>query len=250
MLRARALSLLLLASLALAACGGARGEERAVRDAIDAALTGTSPRDCTAPYTRAFLDQGSFGLRGLADEYVAFCRAHVAALAARSVHVEDVAVEGDRARARFTADGGAYAVRSASVKLRRVAGRWRLDRLTALSLDRARWARQQARAARLADSGVSATQAACVARRLTRVPDGELERGIVDGDAGMLADPLLVCAVRPQLRAAGLSLVRTRCVGVYLRRDPARLVRRMLDRTAASRRALERAFARAGAACR
>lgn len=250
MLRARAFRPLLLASLALAACGGGDGEERAVRDAIAAALTGTSPRDCTAHHTRAFLDQGSFGLRGLADEYVAFCRGHVAELAARSVRVDDVAVDGDRARARFTADGGVHAVRSATVELRRVAGRWRLDRLSALRLDRARWARQQARAARRADRGVSAGQAACIARRLARVPDAALETAIVAGDAGLLADPLLVCAVRPQLRAAGLSLRRTRCVVVRLRRDPGRLARRMLDRTAASRRALERAFARAGAACR
>ena len=187
--------------------------------------------------------------RGLANEHARFCRANIGSLAARSVTVADVAVEGDRARGRFTADGGAYALRTATVELRRAGGRWRLHRLTALTLDRARFARQQARVARLAEPSVSPRQAACVIERLERVPSGELEAALLRSRAAVLADPLLDCAIGPALRDAGLPTTRTRCVVERLRRDPERLVRRLLARTPTAGRELERTFARAGAAC-
>lgn len=249
MRRTAAICCLALTLLALAACGGSDDEQRAVRAAIRTALTSTSPAACTRSYTRGFLDQGSFGLRPLADDYARFCRANIDALAARAVAVSDVSVDGARARARFTADGGAYAVRAATVELRKDGGRWRLDRLTALTLDRARFARQQARATRLAD-GVSRRQSQCVIRRLGRVSDAGLEAALVHARAAVLADPLLVCAIRPELLAQGLSQHQTRCVIGQLRREPEAFVRRLLERTAAARRALDRAFTRAGAACR
>jgi hypothetical protein len=237
------LAALLLAALPLGACG--TSDEDAIRDTVREATTSTDPAACSEPYTRSFLVRAAYGSRARARQVERGCRANIEQLAAASVDVTKVTVAGARARASFATEGGAFA--TGTFALRRSGDRWRIDRVTAVALNRAVYDRQQARLARLAFRG---SESACFTRRLRKLDDATLEAAIVASDPAPLSDPLLVCLVRPALRRAGLSIGRTHCVIVRLRSDARTVVRLALRDTPAASTALRRRFRRAGLACR
>jgi hypothetical protein len=245
----RAFLSLALAALPLASCG-AGGEADAVRDSIRTAFTSTDPSACTTRQTPEFVRQGTLGLPRLAVEYERFCAANIRRLTADSVEISEVSVDGARARARFSAAGGAYPIRAATVTLRRIDRRWLLHRLTSLNLDRASFDRLQLELATQPKNGLSRGSAGCLVRRLRTVETARLESAIVAADASLLADPVLLCAVRPDLRAAGFTVAQTSCVIARLReRRGTQLVRLLLAGTPAARRELQRRIGRAAAAC-
>lgn len=242
--------LVLASSVTLAACGG-KDDEDAIRDAIRSSLTSTDPDDCAAgaTTTAAFRRQYAFGSAELAQQYEKLCRAEIENLAATSVRVFDVKVDGDRAHATFSATGRQYAFARARVRLRKDDDRWRLDRLTAVKLKREAYDAQQVRVATGGQLAFSQKDAACFGRRLKTVSDAALERALVRSDPAVFADPLLICFVRPRVRAFGLSNSRTRCVILRLRRDGGALVRTALTRTDDSEGALQDMVVQAATAC-
>jgi len=207
----RPLVLALVAGSLLLGCGTS-GDEKSIREGLETSLKSSDPKACSSGYTRAFLDQGTFGNAAVAGEFLTFCRANIKQLAADSVDISEVRVDGDRAEADFSASGGAYAVKQATLRLTKSGDTWRLDRLKAIELARPAFERQQARLATLTRDGLSATEAGCYERRLRRLADAALERAIVDSDPSLLGDFLLVCIYRPELRKVGLTSAQTRCV--------------------------------------
>jgi len=229
---------------------GTSGDEKSISEGLEKSLTSTDPTACTSGYTKAFLDQGTFGNAAVAGEYMRFCRSNIKQLAADEVDVSEVRVDGDRAEVDFSASGGAYAVKKATLALTKQDNEWRLNRLEAIALQRPQFERQQARLTTLATDGLSRTEAACYERRLRRVDDGALERAIVDADPSLLGDYLLVCVYRPELRKAGLSTTQTSCV---LRRVQGssleRFARLALTGTKTAEDAIKGRFRRATTAC-
>jgi hypothetical protein len=106
-------------------------------------------------------------------------------------------------------------------------GTWKLDRITAVDLDRRKFDSLQRQFARLDDDPLPARVVDCYERRIARRSDAEIERAIVRGDSVLVSDPLLICVVRPTLRRA-LPLDLTSCVIRQLRRDDDELLRILL----------------------
>lgn len=207
----------LVAATLLAACGGASGPQSAstaaaVRHDIGAALTSTDVAGCKLSYlTKRFTDQGTYAIPELLDSERRICRADVRTYAARSVKLTRIKVDGDHATVRMQADGGAYGYGTLDLALARD-GTWKLDRLTAVRIDRAKFNRLQARFASVGEDKLTKAQIACSIRRLGRYSDAELDRATVQGDVGPQIDPLLVCLVRPALRKEGVPIALTSCV--------------------------------------
>jgi hypothetical protein len=236
-------------ALSLAACGASK-DETAIRDGLEEALTSTSRSACSSGYTQAFLDQGTYGSSTVAASFRKFCRANIKELAADKVSVFDVRVDGNSAEADFSAGGGQYAFKRATVTLRKSGGQWRMDRLTALELERPQYDEQQEHLAILQKDGLSKNEAACYRRRIERVSDETLSKAIVTSDPSYLADPLLFCVIRPTLRKGGFSTAQTRCVLRRVRGSSARtFVRLTLAGTKDAERAIKRRFRRAATAC-
>lgn len=235
--------------LSLVACGAGK-DATAIREGLEKALTSTSPTACSSGYTQAFLDQGTYGSSTVADSFRKFCRANIKALAAKRVNVSDVRVDGNNAEASFSAGGGQYAFKNATVMLRKSGGQWRMDRLKTLELERPEYDRQQERLAILQEDGLSRKEAACYRRRIERVSDERLSTAIVASDPSYLADPLLVCVIRPTLRRGGFTAGQTRCILRGVRGSSARsFVRLTLTGTTDAQRAIKRRFRRAATAC-
>jgi hypothetical protein len=250
-MRRRAALALLLSVLTLAACGGgAKSDEDAVRDAIRSSLKSTDPSDCApgATQTAAFLRQITFGSPSVQKLYEQRCRAYPNAFAATAVSVSAVKVKRDDASATFRATGGQYAFARATATLKKADGRWRLDHLTSVQLERNAYALAQSN---LVSGGgkVSRSSYVCFGRRLAKVPDGTLESAIVAARPSVFADTFLVCFIRPELRKGGLSLSQTRCVVVRLRRDPETLMRNVFGGTKAAERTLQQSVSSAARTC-
>jgi len=234
----------------LTACGAAK-DETAIRDGLKTALTSTSQSACSSDYTQAFLDQGTYGSSTVADSLRKFCRSNIKQLAAEKVNVSDVRVDGNSAQADFSASGGQYAFKRATVTLRKSGGQWRLDRLTALELERPEYDEQQERIAILQEDGLSRKEAACYRQRIERVSDERLSRAIVASDPAYLADPLLRCVIRPTLRRGGFSSAQTGCILRRVRGSSAgTFVRLTLAGTKDAESTIKRRFRRAATACR
>jgi hypothetical protein len=222
------LAALALLALTLAACGGSDSgsgrDAEAVRRDVTKALTTADRGICELRRyaTPRYVEQDSFSIPELVEVNARTCRRDVKGFAADAVKLSRVKVDGDRATARMKADGGALGYGVLDLALVRD-GTWKLDRITAVDLDRRKFDALQRQFSRL-DSDplpnrrVPAPIVACFERRIARRSDAEIERAVVRGDPTLVSDPLLVCVVRPQLRKA-LSLALTSCVVEQLRRD-------------------------------
>jgi hypothetical protein len=242
-------ALALLASL-LAGCGGSGadsgGSAADVRRDVAKALTtaGREVCDLRRYATQRFVEQDSFSIPELVEVNADGCRSDVKAFAAEAVKLSRVRVDGDRATARLRADGGAFGYGVLDVDLVRD-GSWKLDRITAVDLDRRRFDELQKRLTGIDDDPLPASVVACTDRRIARRSDAEIERAVVRGDSALVSDLVLVCVVRPQLRRA-LPLDITSCVVRQLRRADDELLRALLRE---DEDASHKLFGEAAAAC-
>lgn len=249
-LRTACRTALALLAPALVACGGGAGDgggdPAAVRRDVTRALTTAGAQICDLRRyaTKRFVEQDSFSIPELVAVNARTCRADVAGYAADAVRLSRVKVDGDRATARLVADGGAYGYGTLDLALVRDRV-WKLDRITAVDVDRARFEALQAHFARVGEDAPPASVLACAKRRIARRSDADIERAVVRADATLVSDPLLVCVVRPQLRRA-LPARLTSCVLAQLRRDDDELLRVLLG---GDERAGDKLFARAGERC-
>ncbi len=210
---------LLLAALGLAGCGGGDPESARTPQAVERDLT-TAMTDTVCDHgsyaTRRFVERSSYGVAEYAELLEELCHDAPGEFAARSVRVSGVRVSGDRATATAVATGGAYAFGRVTFALVRD-GVWRIDRVTALDIDRAKFDAVQRRLAKVGDEPPTPAQVDCTVRRLSRLDDHELERAIIASDPTLVTDPTLVCVLRPELRRQGLSVSRTSCIVRQLR---------------------------------
>jgi hypothetical protein len=245
-----ALAALLSAGL-LVACGGDVGESAndaaAVRQDVTKALTSTDADDCepTTHATQRWVDQETYSIPELATQMERLCRADVETYAADAVKVSHVRVHGERATARIEARGGTYGFGRLEVALAKDRS-WKLDELTGVDIDRAKFDTTQVQFATIGDGRASKAQTDCSIRRLARLSDRELERAVLTSDVRLVLDPVLVCFLRPELRRQGLSLALTRCVIEALRGTGDALLRVVLKD---DQRETKKLFTQAAADC-
>jgi hypothetical protein len=242
-------SLLALAAVAVAACGGDEPQSgRTPRDVERDLTMALSNRDTVCDSgrytTRAFENRASYGVPKYAAHLQELCEAHVAAFAARSLRFSGVRVSGDRAKASVVATGGSYGFGKMTFALVHD-GVWKVDRMTAFDIDRAKFDAVQRRLAKLGEQAITSEQLDCTLRRYSRLGERELERAIITFDPKLATDPALVCVVRPELRRQGLSVAQAGCIIRALQSNDAFL--EILVRE--DRKATEELFEQAGRSC-
>lgn len=216
--------MLLITGLGLAACGedeheSARTPQAVARDLTTALTDHDAVCDLDSYATSRFVERSAYGVPEYVPRLEEMCEADAGEYAARSVTVSGVRVSGDRAKASVVATGGANAVGKLTFALVRD-GVWKVDRTTALDVDRAKFEDVQRRLAKVGDDPVPDAQLDCALRRLSRLDDRALERALMVSDPRPLViDPALVCYLRPELRRQGLSVALTGCVLRALRAD-------------------------------
>ena len=241
---------LLLAALGLTACGGGDEPQSAatpqdVKRDLTAALVDRDTVCASNRYATArFAKLATYGVPEYAKRVTELCEKNVETYAAKSLKITGVRVSGDRARARVTATGGAYAFGTVTFELVRD-GVWRVDDVAAVDIDRERFDAVQTRVATTTDPPATSAQLACTLRVYGRSSDAELERAVRSFDPKFVTEPVLRCFLRPELRRQGLSATLANCVISTLRSTDG-FLRVLLSE---DEKKLEALFTQAGADC-
>lgn len=238
--RARVALLAAPVALLVAGCGAAAPHESAstasaVRRDVARALTSRGAGACRLRMyeTRRLVDLETFSLPALEAAEERICRRDVGAFGARRVTLTGIEVRGNHATGRLVSDGGQFGFGELSVAFERD-GAWKLDRITALRLDRAKFDAMERQLAVLGQGGLGDAQRTCAERQVERLSDAEVVDEIVRPDARQLVGEIVTCGVEPALRRTSTApmvacvLGRLRAMGrdflaVMLGRDAARM---------------------------
>jgi hypothetical protein len=182
--------------------GGGADATAEIKQMLTRTMTENDPQQCTHDMTPAFLEQ-SFG-RDEDNTAPENCREENTddePPSARSVAFQSVTVQGSTAEAVVAIEGGNMDGSRVTVRLVSDAGRWKLDRLADLQIDRARV--DQAYVREMEESGLSRAEARCVVAELHReFSDAEIERAAVSGEDDLATDQVgLECVSRSTLVA-------------------------------------------------
>lgn len=234
-MRARLAGLLIVAACVLGACGGDDGDtqepnagetpaagesssadEQQVRAVVREALTTDDPGSCTRLLTQAAVEQFTYR-RG--REAIAECRKDADEVAATSVAVSRVEVDGTRAEADAEPKGGGLTLRKATFTLRKDGRRWKIDRLKAGTLDRAAFLTEARKQMREPPEALSEAVTHCVVRELRATTDAVLIRIFVASDPRPLLLPTVDCALRSELPRTAQAAPFVTCVTQGARRE-------------------------------
>ncbi len=122
------LALLVLAALALTACGGGSSDEDKITETIETAATTTDPSNCTELETQRFAEQNSQE-KGKAAIKTCEEEAEAGEEQAEGANVSNVSVNGSKATAEVEFEGGSLGSQSLEVALVEEEGNWKLDQI-------------------------------------------------------------------------------------------------------------------------
>lgn len=219
------------AACALSACGGSddpgsgqkpannaqtSADERQVRAVVTEALTSKDPDACTRLFTKAAVERFTYrrGRRAIAE-----CRDDADEVAATSVTIARVSVTGEQAKADVEPKGGNLPLRKVTFALRRVSGRWKIDRLTAGTLNRTAFLREAREDLSEPPDALPAETADCVLADLDTASDEELVGFYTESDVRLILLPTVICALRSQLPRTQEAAPFVACVTKATRRE-------------------------------
>jgi hypothetical protein len=234
--------------LTLGACGSSNSEADDIKKLLAESVTSKDPRSCDAG-SDAFIAQTSFGSSSVAKYNAEFCRQNIARLAPDSADVSRVKVDGDMAEAQFTLTGGGQVYDEATMQLRKRDGRWRAERITAMTLDRTAFDTQLVEGSTTGADAVSMKMARCFVRTLKPVDDAEIARKMIKADAGIMFEPILRCALAPELRKSASRREADCVIRALRRRSPTRVVQLLNAEGKAAQAQLDALFKSAYAGC-
>jgi hypothetical protein len=180
-----------LAALALAACGGDDGgggnsaDEEAVITVIEESIGSGDPERCTESATQAFLEQTEFET---GEDALESCRESAADTAddPKSIDVSDVEVDGDKATAAITFEGGTFDGHTVEVSLVDESG-WKLDRLEDIrDFDPEQFGQAFAETRVKGEDPLTQEQAQCAGDAFAAADADELEEALLSGDQSQL----------------------------------------------------------------
>jgi hypothetical protein len=162
-------------------------QEDLVRQTVTTFVTHSDPADCKFTYTQRFVDRM---FEGSGAEAVARCQYSSADNDDQDgdqAVIEQVSIDSGRATVVTGTTGGLFDGTVHTLRLVRDAGRWKVDSVSAIKVDRGRW--DSASHNSWIANGFSAEEADCVLREQTRaVETGELERVLLAGYRGREID--------------------------------------------------------------
>jgi hypothetical protein len=123
------LAVLVLAALVLAACGGGgSGDEDAIAETIETAVTTNDPGNCTELETQSFVEQNSQE-KGAAAVKSCEKEARAGREKAEGANVSNVVVKDEKATAEVEFEGGSLGSQDIEVALVEEDGNWKLDQI-------------------------------------------------------------------------------------------------------------------------
>lgn len=192
------------------------GEERAVRDVVQEAMTTTDPSSCTELYTRGLLEQ-STGERGAAA--LKACRDEADKPGAKSLKIDDVRVSGPRASADIRPSGGELPFKSATLALRKSGGKWKLSRLKGGVLDRPALFAVLRRGFAEPPDAIPAPLVDCAVKDLDGESTSRLTRAYIKPEPVVFIIPVVICSTRSELQKSGVPAPVVECMTRRLRRE-------------------------------
>ena len=210
-----------------AACGGGgddggvseekrAADEKAAGAVLVEALTTKDPGACTRLLTQTAVEQSTLR-HGRAA--VRECRSEADEPGAASASVTRVTVDGDRATADVEPRGGSFTFRRATFGMRKQGGRWKVDRMTAGTLDRPAFMRDARKEMREPPDALSPGVTSCVLGELAGVQDAALVGIYVNSDVRVIVVPMVVCVMREQLAGDPRVTPLLGCIGEGIRRE-------------------------------
>ena len=195
-------------AFALAGCGGdgddpqpsagqgLSAEEKQVRAVVLEALTTKDPDACSRLLTQSAVEQFTYyrGRRAVAE-----CREDADEVGAKTVEVRRVHVEGTRAEVDVEPEGGTLTLKTATFVVRKQGGSWKIDALTAGTLDRPAFFREARDELSERPGDLPPDAIECVVNDLEDEPDSAIMRFYVDSDLRLLLASTAACAIRSEL---------------------------------------------------
>jgi ribosome-binding factor A len=214
-----------------------------IREVITDDLLVVDPSDCTERETERMVMQGETGSY---EDALAECQEEEVKNETDpgpTVNVTGIEVDGDVAHATVTMPDGEASMFTMSVDLAREDGRWKLDYVPAVEIDRAPFDAMMAE--EMADSEYSAVERECILSRHRAIPTEKLESQFVAGAEEEMEDDMREAAIlcmrgtrlTKELSVAlheravedGIPLRYADCfTREFLSRVPRRLIRQML----------------------
>lgn len=185
--------LLGLASL-LSGCLG-YGAKDTVASVIEEVYRNRAAENCYVRQTQRFVEQTTFSTGQRARRW---CVGIAGTHAASSLQVSDVSVRGETATAHVAIRGGRFDGQRHRVRVVMRDGRWMLDSITWVDIERHRFDRAMTRLINHVPGRVSGVNTTCFVRLLRQSSDAEIERAIVSGDPAPFRAPFANC--RPARR--------------------------------------------------
>ena len=186
---------LLLFSIAFAACGGGDDDEDQISEVIETSIESTDPADCTELLTQAFLEQTEFEQGNAA---VRSCEESAPDTSDKpdSVEVSEVEVDGDAATASVAFEGGSFDGQTLAVSLVQEDDQWKLDQIDSfVEFDQAAFADAFEATAVKGDDPLTQAQAACVAENFRTGPADAVQQALLSGDFEELAPAFQGCGI-------------------------------------------------------
>jgi hypothetical protein len=168
----------LLAALAISACGSGESDEDKVTAAIEAGAMSNDPADCEALLTVNFLEQveGSEG-----QEAIEECEEDAEDEEGNpdSVDITEVEVDGSSANANVAFNGGGFDGQTLNIALVEEDGKWKLDEIQEfVTFDRGKIDASFEEAL----EGAEGVDTECILEGLGEYSDAELEEAILEGE--------------------------------------------------------------------
>jgi hypothetical protein len=123
------LAVLVLAALTINACGGGgSGDEDKIVETIETASTTSDPSNCTKLETLSFDEQNS-AVKGKDATKACEAQTEEGKEQAKGVEVSNILIEGKKATAEVTFEGGSLGSQAVTVALAEESGDWKLDQV-------------------------------------------------------------------------------------------------------------------------
>ncbi len=190
------LALLILAALALSACGGGGNSaaEGKITETIETVATTSNPKNCTELETQRFVEQNAEE-KGKAAVETCEKEAKAGGEPAKSATVSKISVNGEKATAQAEFEGGSLGSQAIEVALVEEGGNWKLDQIEGFAnYDGKALGEAFERQFEEEPGELTSEQAKCISGKVAEASQAEAEELFLSGSAKKIIELAQGCA--------------------------------------------------------
>jgi hypothetical protein len=188
------LALLVLAALALTACGGGASDEDKITETIETVATTNDPSNCTGLETQAFLEQNTTE-KGKAAVKACEAEAEAGEEEAEGANVSNVSVNGTKATAEVEFEGGSLGSQSLEVAMVEEGGTWKIDQIEGFAnYDGKALGEAFEQQFEKEPGELNPTQAKCISGKIAELSQADAEKVFFGGSAEPIIELAQSCA--------------------------------------------------------